>query len=109
MADGGCLSIFVAILEVYIFFRREVNDLEIGEKWYEIFSSLIDYVISAVHLQVYSSSLVDLDRDFFASCWFPLFPVAYIVDDVFGACMGFGFSFLNSLIVIKSQTPNHFY
>jgi hypothetical protein len=32
MADGGCLSISVAILEVYIFFRREVNDLQIGEK-----------------------------------------------------------------------------
>jgi uncharacterized transporter YbjL len=27
----------------------------------------------------------------------------------FFACMGFGFSFFNSLIVIKNQTSNHFH
>jgi len=27
----------------------------------------------------------------------------------FYACMGFGFSFLSSLIVIKSQTSNYFH
>jgi hypothetical protein len=32
MADGGCLSISVAILEVYIFLEEKVNDLETGEK-----------------------------------------------------------------------------